>query len=246
MTIHGQTGVSDGVVKEDEVDHNATLVFFNCKDCTYTVEAYCIKLYVQGCENLTLVLNGKIITATIETFKCTELTLQCNTAVGTLQVCVVPRGFAAHRTDPRRLQADLCNGLRAVFREKALLKMLVWAGCDALSVRCEDDAEATLAVGYEAELARDPDLNRERSQFRISFVDGKLIQERLIRLPNGFATTEREKAVFDQNQELAMQKMATEMGITIGRKKTEKHKPNEQCPCGSGKKVKRCCPHLMG
>jgi preprotein translocase subunit SecA len=36
--------------------------------------------------------------------------------------------------------------------------------------------------------------------------------------------------------------MAKEMGVTIKPKKGGiKVKPNEPCPCGSGKKVKKCC-----
>lgn len=39
-----------------------------------------------------------------------------------------------------------------------------------------------------------------------------------------------------------MRKLAEQAGIKIGKKKTEKIKPNETCPkCNSGKKYKKCC-----
>ena len=41
-----------------------------------------------------------------------------------------------------------------------------------------------------------------------------------------------------------MQGLAQRMGITINRKEDaigKKVKPNEPCPCGSGKKYKKCC-----
>jgi hypothetical protein len=64
-------------------------------------------------------------------------------------------------------------------------------------------------------------------------------------LANGFTTTAREKKVFDDNQEFAVQQMAKTMGITIKPgKKGIKVKVNDPCPCGSGKKVS--CSFYLG
>lgn len=44
--------------------------------------------------------------------------------------------------------------------------------------------------------------------------------------------------------EAALQGLAERMGVTLSRKEDKigkKCKPNDPCPCGSGKKFKKCC-----
>ncbi len=69
------------------------------------------------------------------------------------------------------------------------------------------------------------------------------LKERLIRLANGFPTTEREAREFNRKQEFNVQQLAKEAGITIGRKAkpTANIGRNDPCVCGSGKKYKKCC-----
>ena len=45
-------------------------------------------------------------------------------------------------------------------------------------------------------------------------------------------------AIFDEEKRAALTKEAREMGTV---KKPEKIYPNDPCPCGSGKKYKKCC-----
>jgi len=68
------------------------------------------------------------------------------------------------------------------------------------------------------------------------------VSEQIVRLANGYPTTEREAKAFDEKQEQLLKKLAQEAGITIGKKKQEKIAPNSVCPkCESGKKYKKCC-----
>lgn len=46
-----------------------------------------------------------------------------------------------------------------------------------------------------------PDFKERFDQFIIRYVKGKLVQELIVRLKNGFPTTEREAAEFDENKE---------------------------------------------
>ena len=63
----------------------------------------------------------------------------------------------------------------------------------------------------------------------------------MIRLQNGFTTTMREKSEFEKKQEENLAAMAKTMGISIKPgKKGIKCKPNDLCPCGNGKKFKKC------
>lgn len=84
-------------------------------------------------------------------------------------------------------------------------------------------------------------LHEEVDQFIVRPLKDKLMCELIVRLSNGFPTTEREASAFDKRQEENLQKLAKEAGITIARKKGAK-KPgqNEPCHCGSGKKYKKC------
>ena len=44
------------------------------------------------------------------------------------------------------------------------------------------------------------DLVEERSQFKISYVAGRLVNEKVVRLVNGFPSTKREIDTFDETQ----------------------------------------------
>lgn len=221
VTVAGQAGVTE-TIKADSFGHNSTLVFFNCTDCVYTVEAYSLKVYLQGCKNVKVVFNGKILTSTLEAFKCENLDVTLNTTCGTLQ-------------------ADMCDGLAVTYAKREMLTMIVWAGCERIKVGFGDDKQ-TLESGFAEMAAGNATLNKERSQFKISAVGGRILQEPVVRLANGFTTTMREKKIFDDNQEQAVKAMAKTMGITIRpKKKGIKCKPNDPCPCGSGRKVKKCC-----
>lgn len=65
----------------------------------------------------------------------------------------------------------------------------------------------------------------------------------VIRLPNGFPTTKREKDAFEATQEANMKIMAEKMGIVVPRAKTATKKVgrNDPCSCGSTRKYKKCC-----
>eukprot|EP00038_Savillea_parva_P009313 m.182674 g.182674 ORF g.182674 m.182674 type:complete len:517 (+) comp15600_c0_seq1:67-1617(+) len=226
VAMVGKTGVTETVV-DGAVHANATLVFIGCEDCTFTLESYCIKVYVQDCKNLTINAKTRIITSTVEVFKGENVRLNFDTDCGTLQ-------------------ADMVNGLHAHFNSKDRLTMAVWAGCEDV-VFTFGDTDERFETGFTSLATTDATLNRERSQFKVSRLNGRLIQEKVIRLENGFTTTQREKAEFELKQEASLKAMASQMGITIGRKADGvKVKPNEPCPCGSGLKFKKCCFSVDG
>lgn len=222
IVVGNKCGLTETII-DGKFDNSATLVFVNCKDCVYTLENYTMKIYVQDCSNFTLHANAKVLTSTMEIFKGSNCNLAINTDIGTLQ-------------------ADQVDGLKVTYQSESNFTMAVWAGCDPIELGFAN-SEQKVSSGFTAVVAeyKDADLNKERTQFKISMVDGKLLQERIIRLENGFTTTMREKIKFDSNQEATLQAMAKNMGITIRPgKKGIKVKPNDPCPCGSGKKFKKC------
>jgi len=146
--------------------------------------------------------------------------------------------------------------------------MVVWAGCENLTVSVRHvtseaaDAAATSVAKRDTSVAAGPaewtvktgltemrkefaNLRADIDQFKVHFVGDRLLNERVVRLNNGFPTTQREADDYDRRQEINMQKLADSMGITVKRKQRDpkqvRVKRNDPCPCGSGKKAKNCC-----
>eukprot|EP00040_Diaphanoeca_grandis_P039948 m.260712 g.260712 ORF g.260712 m.260712 type:complete len:478 (-) comp40440_c0_seq1:41-1474(-) len=223
--ISNQTDVTE-TVEDGRFKNSATLVFANCKNCTYILENYSMKIYIHNCENFVLTANTKILTSTVEVYKGSNVKLICNTDVGTMQ-------------------ADQVDGLDVLYMNKTSFTMFIWAGCEKVKVGFKE-GEDSLETGFTECQKEFPgvELSMERTQFKISTVNGKLAQEKIVRLENGFTTTMREKLAFDAEQEKNMALMAKNLGITIKPgKKGIKTKPNDPCPCSSGKKFKKCCSH---
>jgi len=223
-TYAHQTGVKKVLTKSD-YDRKATLVFQGCNDCEYTLDYLCTKVFVQVCNNFKLIIDKKVVTQTVEFYKCNNVTMQANKKIRTCQV-------------------DMSNNVKLVYKTRDNIDGVIWAGCEDLMVRVED-ADKVLKTGFKEVSEEFADLNIERSQFKIEWLNGKLQQDKLVRLDNGFPTTVREANEYERKQEAAIQDIAKRMGITINRKKEDiegkKPKRNDPCICGSKRKYKKCC-----
>ena len=264
--FHGLSGAKVEITEEVLGDKAASLavVLAGCTGCEFVLDAYCAKVFVRGLVDcsVTLAPSSKVITATLEVERCQRTALRIKSMLGTLQV-------------------EQCQGIIADFESRDCFGngsmerkgrdfgndgMIIWAGCDDLRVRIGDAALGDHACFCDFAVARtaDPTLSRDRSQFKVSFANGKLISEKVTRLKNGFPATAREEAEFDRREEQQLNGLAERMGITIHRKEDKigsRVKPNEPCPCGagpasllffvfafrdrpvagSGKKYKKCC-----
>ena len=227
------------VFAENAFEANCVLYIRNCTGCQYTVLTHAAKVMIEGCTDCTVTLHGKVITSTAEVWKCTNTTVVCNVKLA--------------------LQLDLCPSLRLRYARSADLVQLVWAGMKELVVEFADEGQPTHETGLAKMLEfHKGDVNPEMDQFIVRIIDGKLLEERIVRLPNGFPTTDREADLFDAEnakKEKAMQEMARKLirdnpGLVSGQSKTQqktqmvrdpkKVKPNDPCHCGSGKKYKKC------
>lgn len=211
------------VLGEDSHSGQATIYIKGCKDSTYTIDSLCTKVLVESCTNVKVTLNKKIITNMVDVYKCENVDLIINTDVGTLQ-------------------ADVCKKLNVQIQSKNLFKTLVWQAVHDLSLSFDDAPEHKLLTGFNEMKSQYPNIVEDIDQFITRFHKDKLLTEQIVRLKNGYPTTEREAAEFDRKQEEAIQKLAAEAGITISKKKPTgpKVKPNDPCTCGSGKKYKKC------
>jgi hypothetical protein len=212
----------------------------SCSNSTYTVNTTCTKLLIEDCRDLVVTLNEKILTNVIELWKCENVTVNVGTAVYTVQL-------------------DICKNVKLVYEKKEDYHQVVWAGVDDLTIEFNRTPEHNLVTGLEQMKAAHSDLtiNDQIDQFIIRFLaDGKLTPEIIVRLANGYPTTNREADEWDEQQarkeqmtEEQLRKMldlAPQLGINnIGKVSADgkkvKVKVNDPCPCGSGIKYKKCC-----
>jgi len=235
----GTSNVQATAVFRDESDQTVTLdikriqpkdtvVFKNCKDSNYTIDAYHTKLVIDNCSNCTFIINGKVVSAVAELYKCEKIVLKLNVAVKTLQI-------------------DKCTDVEATFKANEMFHSIVWAGTRQLKLSVpHEDSPLTLTTGLDVFKEKHPDreFNEDIDQFITRIVEEKLLTEKLIRLANGFPTTQREKDAFEYRQSKNIDAFAKNAGIKFYRTeiKGEKAPPrNKPCPCGSGKKYKVCC-----
>jgi len=212
-----------GVLGEGSYKITDTVYFKDCKDCEWTLNEVCTKLFFENCVNCKVTINQKVVTSVIDVWKCTNFQILCNTSIGSLI-------------------ADVCKGVNIGYTKKEFLGTIVWTTVYDLVVNFHDTPEHNFVSGTAHMKEEYPELKEETDQFITRVIKDKVLSEKIIRLPNGFPTTVREKKEFDERQERNIQAFAKNAGITIGKKKTgPKVKPNEPCPCGSGKKYKKCC-----
>jgi len=220
-------------VGDEHFGAKGTLYFKNCEECEFIVNAPSVKVLIEGCKQCKITLNGHVKTEILEIWRCDDFVLTLNTVI-------------------RTLQADICSNIQMHFGKAEYLGQLVWAGLKNLVIDFEDSPENNMKTGLEEMAKEVADLNPETDQFIARFLEGKLKQELIVRLENGFPTTEREANDFDEkakhNAELAeayVRKLVEEAKITLKpteqvaqeqREKEEKEKEHGKGDEGEGHK----------
>jgi len=207
-------------------------VYFSaCKKSEYVIDHRTSKILIENCDDCVIEINGKILTACVEIWKCKNVHLKLNTKVKTLQ-------------------ADIMAGLKIVYATAGDMQSIVWQDVDNIDIGFADNSTPQLLTGHAHMQEVDPDSDMKIDQFIIRFVQelGPGLQpERCVRLKNGFLSTEREAADWDQRNEKArdlfVENFLKEGGIHLNKDKnaTKKIPPNSICACGSKKKYKNCC-----
>jgi len=215
--------------KEREMDLKKvpTVYIKNCVDGHYHLTMRTVKVLIESCKNTTVVLDGDVLTSTVEVWKCENFTLQANTQVKTLQL-------------------DLSKKVTLQYNKKENFGALVWADVHDTKINFGDSKEHDIETGFEHMLKVHPDSHVQVDQFIVRFLDGKLTTERCVRLKNGFLSTEREAVEWEKRNETIKQAHVDEFlknaGIQLKKSKDVKRiDRNADCPCGSGKKHKKCC-----
>jgi len=180
----------------DEKEQNRTisehspvscLYFQKCQDSQYTIEGRCAKILIDGCKNCKFLINGKIVTGTFDIWRCNDVDLKINVDIGTLQV-------------------DICNNLSITFNEKETVQSIVWTNSYNLNLDFNNGHDHKLVTGMDQKMEELPNIT-DKDQFIVRFVKEKLLSEQIIRLKNGFPSTQRETVEFERKQEENLRKL---------------------------------------
>jgi len=206
-----------------------TLFIKNCSNSEFTIEARCTKVLIESCTNVKVTFNSIVTTSTAEVWKCQNVELSINCKLETIQV-------------------DISKSITADFRRRDMIHQVVWAGVTDIKVSIPDGSggKETVSSGIVQMKEIYPDLQEETDQFMIRVVETKLTSEALVRLENGFPTTEREAKAFEEREQ-RNKKIAEKHLKKLVKTAEIKHKTNvkvgrnDPCTCGSGQKYKKCC-----
>eukprot|EP00808_Paulinella_micropora_P030626 g21990.t1 len=201
----------------------------NCKGGNYTFDRRTTKIFVENCTDCTIAVNENVLTNTIEAWKGKNLTINLTVECKTIQL-------------------DMLDNVKVNYSKVAHLGCLIWNQLENFGMSFADSKERSHTSGLKECKAKWEDSN-EVDQFIVRLHEGKILEERCIRLKNGHLSTEREAIEWDKRNTLArdkyMEKFMKDAGIHLNKSQVQaKLKPNEPCHCNSGKKYKKCCMNL--
>eukprot|EP01130_Rhizamoeba_saxonica_P018929 TRINITY_DN9658_c0_g1_i1.p1 TRINITY_DN9658_c0_g1~~TRINITY_DN9658_c0_g1_i1.p1 ORF type:complete len:373 (-),score=102.34 TRINITY_DN9658_c0_g1_i1:96-1214(-) len=176
----GETTVFD----RSNLGKKPVVYFKQCRGCEFTIghRASVVKVLIEDCHDCVIRLDGSIKTNVVEIWKCTNTVVHINTDVFTLQV-------------------DLCDGLTLSFEHKKQLSSIIEAGMRNFAIEFKDSEDFNFHSGFDVLEAKYPGINDQTDQFITRWVDKEILTEEIIRLPNGYPTTEREKQIFDEQKD---------------------------------------------
>uniref|UniRef100_A0A7S0Q2B8 CS domain-containing protein n=1 Tax=Coccolithus braarudii TaxID=221442 RepID=A0A7S0Q2B8_9EUKA len=210
--IEGKRSVGSITLSADELPSLAVLTLRSCSDLEVVLPHACtvVKLALEGCEKLTLRVDGKVLTETLEVYQCSDCRLELGSSLKTVQV-------------------DACRGIAFSFAKLEHFQQLLSAGAYSTSLILEESAlHASVDLDEQRALHPAIQLSDETDQFITRLVDGGLLTELVIRLSNDFPTTEREAAAFAERTKAADAKLEEVvggmLGSTLGNKLTDAEK----------------------
>jgi len=183
--MQNEVDVEKTITVEDLIKKKKNALYFkSCQGGKYKIahNVEVVKVLVEDCHNCSIELHGPIRTNVVEVWRSNNTSVLVDTEVHTMQV-------------------DLCDNLKISYAHKAFLGSLVQAGINGLTVEFLDYPDLSFSSGVHVLKPEFPDLDERMDQFITRFVDHKLLTEKVIRVENGFHTTEREKKTFDENKE---------------------------------------------
>lgn len=231
---HGVDNETVEITKEQIPSSNYVVYIKKSNNSVFNIKASCTKVMVEGCSNVTVnIHNGtKVLTQVLEAWNCSgELTINAETTIKTYQI-------------------DLSEKVILNVAKRDHFQQVVWATTQHLEVNVADN-ETAHKSGLHLVKQYNKVVDDRIDQFIVRFLKNKITlreelrEEMLVRLDNGFPTTEREAKDFDRRQEDNLQKLAEQLlgeNVKINKKREgPKVGRNDPCTCGSARKFKQCC-----
>jgi hypothetical protein len=206
-----------------------TIFFKNCTGGNYLITRRVTKIMIENCSNCSFSVQGGVLTRTAEAWHVKDVTLDVGCELKTLQL-------------------DMATNVDVTFSQWRHFFSVVWNQLENCNFTFLDSPEHNLHTGFTEMLHKYPDSSLKTDQFIVRFIGDKLTSERCLRLKNGHLSTEREAVDWERRNQLFkdryLAKTLKEAKIHLKEDKSKvdtKVKPNDKCPCGSGKKYKKCC-----
>lgn len=231
-------GISDSTVEitKAEIPSISAVVYLKkCSNAVFDLRTSCTKVMIEGCNNVTLNIHdgSRVLTQVLEAWNNTgDLTINSEASIKTYQI-------------------DLSEKVILNVSKREHFQQIVWATTQHLHLNVQDN-DTEHKSGLHLVKQYNPIVDDRIDQFIVRFLKNKITlkeelrEEMLVRLDNGFPTTEREAKDFDRRQEDNLHKLAQQLlgeNIKLNKPKREgpKVKRNDPCTCGSARKFKQCC-----
>ncbi|KAI9364452.1 hypothetical protein DFJ73DRAFT_809518 [Zopfochytrium polystomum] len=172
-------------ITADDIPAMASIYFKNLNKSEVTVAVTCTKVYIEGCTDCKFFFSRGIITSTLEAWRSDRIALHVTTPIYTLQL-------------------DICQGVEVHMANASQFGSLVWTETSEVSIHFVEGNE-TFTTGVNVVQPGATGSMAETDQYIVRRVDGALRCEAVIRLPGGFASTEREDKEFVRNQNTDVQ-----------------------------------------
>ncbi|KAF9580252.1 hypothetical protein BGW38_003174 [Lunasporangiospora selenospora] len=167
--IRGAKDVQNEVI---EVPDRMALYLLECEDCVYSIEGKPIKISIEKCKNVKLVVEGKVLTGVVDAWKSENLDLEFTRAVSTFEL-------------------DSINAITIRMPEEEYFGQMVWSKVEETQLHLGDEE-------HRLNLAEVQGRNQESSRFKTTIVQGSLKTEAIYRLEDGYLATRAEEAKFKE------------------------------------------------
>ncbi|KAF9154637.1 hypothetical protein BG015_000322 [Linnemannia schmuckeri] len=159
-------------VETIEVQDRKALYLLKCEDCEYTIQGKPIKISIESCKNLTIKVEGKVLTGTVDIWKSENVNLDFDRSVSVFQL-------------------DSIQTIMIKMPEAEYFGSMIWAGVDDITLNLGDE---THSLSYRELQARNPELRPDTDQFKTTIIDGSIKTEAIVRMNDGYPMTRAEES----------------------------------------------------
>ncbi|KAG0379024.1 hypothetical protein BGX24_001946 [Mortierella sp. AD032] len=163
---------SKSVVETIEVQDRKALYLLKCEDCEYIIQGRPIKISIENCKNLTIKVEGKVLTGTVDSWKSENIHLDFDRSVSVFQL-------------------DSIETISIKMPDPEYFGSMIWAGVDNITLHLGAE---THTMSYSHLQARNPALRPDTDQFKTTIVDGSVKTEAIVRMENGYPMTRAEES----------------------------------------------------